>query len=100
MMWSRRRLLQASVLAAAGGALPLVARGEKMKGPRYVVVLFQRGGVDGVYTLDPKSKADVGPKVDVPYDANQIVDAGGLQFGPHYAKLARWAPKMAVLRGV
>lgn len=104
MPWTRRRLLQASTLALGGGFLTapdVLARPTgPLKGPRYVVMLFLRGGVDGVYTTDPKSRADVGPKVDVPYDANQIVDAGGLQFGPHWKKLARWAPQMAVLRGV
>jgi hypothetical protein len=104
MPWTRRHLLHASSLALGGALLPgasVLARPHgPLKGPRYVVVLFLRGGVDGVYSTDPKTKADVGDKVDVPYGANDIVDAGGLQFGPHWKRLARWAPQMAVVRGV
>jgi uncharacterized protein (DUF1501 family) len=81
-------------------AAPAGARRNPIVGPRYVVVLFLRGGMDGVYTTDPKTRAEVAAKVDVPYNANEIVDAGGLQFGPHYAKMKRWAGKMAVLHGV
>jgi hypothetical protein len=102
MLWTRRRWIQTAALGLAGATLPSVAlaRRDKLTGPRYVVVLFLRGGMDGVYTTDPKTRADVAAKVDVPYNANEIVDAGGLQFGPHYAKMKRWAGKMAVVHGV
>lgn len=102
-MFTRRQLMQASALSLLGAGIPRVFAGDppgKLIGPRYVVVLFLRGGMDGVYTTDPKSRADVDARVDVPYNANDIVDAGGLQFGPHFAKLKRWAGKMAIVRGV
>jgi hypothetical protein len=102
MPWTRRRWLKTAALGALGAGLSTtaLARREKIVGPRYVVVMFLRGGMDSVYTTDPKSRADVAAKVDVPYGANEIVDAGGLQFGPHYAKMKRWAGKMAVVHGV
>ncbi len=69
-------------------------------GPRYFVTLFLRGGIDGVYTIDPKTRADVDADVDVPYGVDSIVDAGNVQFGPHFAKLKPWANKMAVVKGL
>src|SRR4051812_4180115 len=99
---SRRRLLQASVAACAVGALPRALRAEsstpaKKSGARYFVTIFLRGGIDAVYTTDPKVRADVDAKVDVPYGANAIVDTGKMPFGPHFRPLAKWAPEMAVV---
>jgi hypothetical protein len=68
--------------------------------PRYFVTVFLRGGIDAVYTTDPKTRSEVDADVDVPYGANDIVDAGKMQFGPHFRPLARWAPELAVVRGV
>ncbi len=68
--------------------------------PRYFVTFFLRGGLDAVTTTDPKSKADVQKDVDVPYDRNAIIDAGALQFGPHFKGLERWAKHMAIVRGI
>lgn len=80
--------------------LPAASGCWSRRGPRYFVTLFLRGGIDPVYTTDPKVRADVDADVDVPYTANEIVAAGPLAFGPHFKALATWAPKMAVVRGV
>ncbi|MDP2341919.1 MAG: DUF1501 domain-containing protein [Deltaproteobacteria bacterium] len=69
-------------------------------GPRYFVTFFLRGGIDPVYTVDPKVRSEVEAKVDVPYGADQIVDTGGVPFGPHFKPLAKWANQMAIVRGV
>ena len=101
---SRRHLLRGALASCILGGLPR-ARAEgsgkqKRKAPRYFVTVFLRGGVDAVYTMDPKVKADVESNVDVPYGANAIVDTGKMPFGPHFRSLARWAPEMAILRGI
>lgn len=98
---NRRQMLVGSAVSFLGAGLPFArARSEKLVGPRYVVVLFLRGGMDAVYTTDPKTRAAVDSRVDVPYGPAEIVDAGALQFGPHFARMKRWAPRMAVVRGV
>jgi uncharacterized protein (DUF1501 family) len=102
-MWTRRRFVAATAASWILAGLPR-ARGEAKKAPtkapRYFVTFFLRGGMDAVYTFDPKTRADVEAKVDVPYAANDILDAGPLQFGPHFKPLTKWAKDMSVVRGI
>ncbi|MEO8699413.1 MAG: DUF1501 domain-containing protein [Kofleriaceae bacterium] len=65
---------------------------------RYWVLILLSGGHDTIYTTDPKTTGDVDAMVTLPTD-NQITDTV-VRFGPHFAPLARWAPKVAVLNGV
>lgn len=103
--WTRRGFLsQAGALMCAATGLrgaPALARSPgPLKGPRYFVVVFLRGGMDGVYTVDPKLRSQVSPGVDVPYSANEIIDTGSLIFGPHFKGLKDWASQMSVVHGV
>ncbi len=99
----RRRFLSRAVrLAAAGacfGGLPRALAAKPPVGPRYVVSLFLRGGIDAVYTTDPKTRADVDRDVDVPYPPSSIVD-GAIPLGPHFAPLSRFTKDMAIVRGL
>src|SRR3979409_984045 len=102
MKLTRRQVMTASAASFLLAGLPR-ARGQtdvKRKAPRYFVTVFLRGGIDAVYTTDPKTKKDVEANVDVPYDVGSIVDGGPIQFGPHFRPFQKWASKMAVLRGV
>jgi hypothetical protein len=58
------------------------------------------GGIDGVLTLDPKTRAEVEPWVDVPYGSSDIIDAGGLPLGPLAERLAPFSHDMVVLKGI
>lgn len=58
------------------------------------------GGFDSILTVDPKTKSEIEPWVDNPVRPADIVEAGGLRLGPHFAPLAPWASRMAVLHGV
>jgi hypothetical protein len=101
--FTRRQFVAASAASWLCAGLPRAhakGRGNAGNGPRYFVTLFLRGGIDAVYTLDPKRKGEVEDRVDVPYEGNDIVDAGEIQFGPHFEPLKKWAPKMAIVRGV
>lgn len=103
MLLSRRRFVAATASSWLCAGLPrsfAQSTPGKQRGPRYFVTFFLRGGIDPVYTVDPKTRGEVADKVDVPYGANDIVDGGAMGFGPHFQKLQKWAPKMAVLRGV
>lgn len=97
-MFHRRDFLRLSAATWLLSGLPR-AHAEPRRGPRYVVSIFLRGGIDAVYTTDPKTRADVDPDVDVPYDANAIVD-GPIPLGPHFAGLSAWTKKMAIVRGI
>lgn len=68
--------------------------------PRYWVHIIATGGIDTVYTTDPRARSDVAPGVDVPYPADKIVTAGNLTLGPHFAALAPLADRLTVVNGV
>ncbi len=98
-MWTRRdiaRLGLASCLMAGAPRLALAAP----RGPRYFVIIMLRGGVDAVYTADPKVRAEVDSRVDVPYEPSSIVETGGVPLGPHFEALKPWGERLGVLRGV
>jgi uncharacterized protein (DUF1501 family) len=100
-MLTRRQFVAATAGSWICAGLPKAfAKGAHHRGPRYFVTLFLRGGIDPVYTMDPKLKSEVEPRVDVPYDGNAIVDAGAMQLGPHFKALKKWSSKMAIVRAV
>ncbi len=101
-MWNRRKFLALGLSTWGLSGLPRIAEAARVeeRGPRYVVVLMLRGGVDGVYAFDPKTRRDVDSSVDVPYLPNEIVSAGNLQFGPHFAALAPFVDDLAVVKGL
>jgi uncharacterized protein (DUF1501 family) len=104
-MWTRRQVLSLGIAGWAlsqglpRSALAAAPRREPRR-PRYYLIVTPGGGMDSVYTTDPKTRTEVEDWVDVPYGANQIVNAGAYPLGPHFAPLARWAPRMAILNGV
>jgi uncharacterized protein (DUF1501 family) len=65
--------------------------------PRFYLQLIPDGGMDAVYTIDPKSRADVEPDIDAPFKAHEIVDAQGIRLAPTFKALAPWAPRLAVV---
>jgi hypothetical protein len=112
-MLTRRRLLETAVatsvlsglrisglLGGAPGVRAQSATKSSFEPPRYFVTVFLRGGVDAVYTTDPKLRSEVAANVDVPYGADAIVDVGEMRFGPHFRPLAKWAAELAVVRGI
>jgi len=99
-MLTRRDTLRLSAASWLLAGVPRALAEPALTGPRYFVTLFLRGGIDGVLTLDPKTRADVDAKVDVPYGPDQIVDAGTLQLGPQLSGLKPWASKLAIVKGI
>jgi len=97
----RRRFL--SGLAAGLASLTVVPRLSRATArPRtpYHLFVLLGGGIDAILSLDPKTKREVDPSVDLPYDARSIHSTGELAFGPNMVSLAPWAGRAAVLRGV
>jgi hypothetical protein len=110
-MISRRSLLRMTAGAVAGALIGTTARtvvstvaaapapGATKKRPRYLVILHLGGGPDSILTLDPKNPSDVVSWVDNPV-AKGNVQSGGVPLGAHFAPLATWSSKMAVVHGV
>lgn len=101
----RRRLLgllRAGAVAAAAWPL-LRTRGTRAAGavgtarPRFYLQIIPQGGMDAIYSTDPKPPAEVDRGIDVPFPAKDIVEAGGVRLGPGFRKLARWVPRLAVV---
>jgi hypothetical protein len=113
MMWSRRQFLQVSAAGLAlanlrckgGGrsAAPLPTAGPVAKprsGPRYIVILDPDGGPDAILTTNPRTRDQVNAEVDLPYGPEGVVEVGGIKLGPHFAPLAPFAKRMAIVNGV
>ena len=101
--WKRRDIFKLGLSSLAFSQISCGARPRRpvsTERPRYHVVVLLSGGIDPIYTTDPKVRAEVESGVDLPYQANEIVDAGDFQLGPHFAPLARWSKRMAILNGV
>ncbi len=65
--------------------------------PRFYLQIIPCGGMDAVYTTDPKTAKEVSKGIDVPYAASAISDAGGLRLAPSFKALARWSSRLAVV---
>lgn len=107
-MLARRHFLSgvaiacATTLAArarAEGGVRLCAKTSR-DSARYFVQIALGGGIDSVYTTDPKVKGDIEGRVDVPYGPSAIVEADGHRFGPHFAKLRPFAKRLTIVNGV
>lgn len=103
----RRDFLAAVAGGVAGALCARFVRGTALADtaptrppPRYWILMVPPGGVDPIWTTDPKTRRSVATGVDVPYEPRQIVEAGGLRFGPHFAALAPRADRLGVLNGV
>jgi hypothetical protein len=111
-MWTRRPLLAgagAGLLAslldpaldpAAGRIAAARTSGTSAKGPRYWLCIVPAGGMDAIYTTDPRTRDQVASGVDVPYRPADIVEAAGTRLGPLFRGLSAWAPRLAILNGV
>jgi hypothetical protein len=97
---NRRRYLQLALAGAIGFcAAPLRRRAlaESRARPRFYLQIIPGGGIDSIFTTDPKTTKDVDSGLDVPYAATDIVEAQGVRLGPTFAQLARWAPRLAIV---
>lgn len=100
----RRRALK--LLAAGGATLGLASIADRFVRtasaatdvhPRFYLQIIPIGGMDAVYTADPKTLKEVDKGIDVPYAANAIVDSGGLRLGPSFRALAKWSSRLAIV---
>jgi uncharacterized protein (DUF1501 family) len=99
---TRRTLLKLAGALALAQGLPvrhLWARPRRARA-RYFVQLQLAGGIDAIYTTDPRVAAEVDSRVDVPYGPEAIVEVGHMRLGPHLAGLAPVCDRLAILNGV
>ena len=100
-MIGRRRFLQYLLATSAAAAVYRPQRAWAASGKaRYVVGIYQRGGIDAIWSTDPKEPRDVATGVDLQYKSAEIVGTKDLRFGPHYKALVPWASRIAVIRGI
>lgn len=108
-MWTRRDVLSLGLLTGASWSLSTGLPRRTLAQPaaprttpraRYTCIILLSGGIDPVYTLDPKLRDEVEAEVDLPYAPEAIVSSGEVKLGPHFAPLVRHAGKMAIVRGV
>lgn len=105
--FTRRQLLKVG-LTSVGTAMAMpslsaaarLARPAGRTPPRYFLTVLMNGGVDPIYTFDPKTRREVESWVDVPYGAGDISSSGNLLLGPHVASAAPIASKLSVIRNV
>src|SRR4051812_38972212 len=107
---TRRDLLRAGFSAVTLAALPHCSlntprrQTRASRGPRYFCSILLLGGIDPVYTFDPKTRGEVEPWVDIPYPSNDISSLGDIPIGPHLAPLRPQSnlpsTPIALVRGV
>lgn len=104
MIWSRRQFLQLGASSLALASLQCRKRAQPAppatRVPRYVVILYLDGGIDPIFTLNPKTRDELASEVDAPVSAGDIVESGAIRLGPHFAPLAPWASRMAIVNGI
>jgi hypothetical protein len=93
------KLLCSSAFVAAAAPLVRVRRAHasSVTSPRFYLQIIPQGGMDAIYTTDPKTVAQVDPGIDVPFAPGAIVETSGMQLGPSFKKLAPWAARLAVV---
>jgi hypothetical protein len=101
----RRDLLRGAAAAALIAALPRPARAGHVeakpgKRPRMLIHILLQGGIDAIWTTDPKRKGELAEKLDLPYEESAILTQGGMRAGPLMAPLAPYLPRMAIVNGV
>lgn len=97
----RRRFLGGLAVGLASlTVVPRLSRATALRRTPYHLFVLLGGGIDAILSLDPKTRTEVDPSVDLPYDARSIHATGELAFGPNMVSLAPWAGRAAVLRGV
>lgn len=86
---------------ATGATLALSrARAATTPGPRILIQVFLKGGMDAVLTTDPKTRREVAPEIDVPYGEGEIHALGPHRVGPLLAPLGRHLSRAAIVNGV
>ncbi len=68
--------------------------------PRYFVFVFLSGGIDAVHTTDPKTRAEVGADIDIPYKPGAIKELGTHRVGPHLAMMGDAVKDLTIINGV
>jgi hypothetical protein len=107
MVCTRRGFLSRAALTGGALVLPsglysLVGGGcaptsTARRTDHYFVFYFLVGGWDLMFVSDPVDRKD---GFFIPYDDNDIVDAGGVRLGPAMKPLLPWASRLGILKGI
>jgi hypothetical protein len=103
---SRRAFVSALGAAGLAGCLPRAARRAPPRraasrgAPRNLVQIFLPGGIDEMLGFNPKATGEARRGIAPTYSPAELLTAGGRAFGPSLRPLARFLPRMQVIRGV
>jgi uncharacterized protein (DUF1501 family) len=86
-------------LGTCRGPTPDAER-RRVNRPRYIVTILLTGGMDAIWTTDPRERAEIEPGIDLPYPSSAIIEAGALKLGPHLAAFVPVAQRLTVINGV
>ena len=104
LMFARRDLLKLFAVGSIGSLIQTKPSAAKQvvsaDRPRYFIFIYLQGGIDAIYTTDPKTRADVEAGVDVPYKPEEITTIGGRRVGPHLAMLGDAVKDLTIINGV
>lgn len=98
----RRSFVQLSAAMIGLSRFPMTVKASSVaaRGPRYLMVFFLPGGIDSIYTFEPKTKSEVETWVDVPYPSNDIFTSGSIIGGPHLKPIQAHLGRFNVIRGI
>ncbi|XYH97105.1 DUF1501 domain-containing protein [Sorangium sp. So ce1128] len=70
------------------------------RGPSKLVVLFLAGGMDDLYSVDPKEPSQVKKGILPVFAASDLVTHGSLRLAPGWSCLQPYLPRMQVISGI
>lgn len=102
---NRRDLLKLLAAGSIGSLIPSPGGARSTRHhpddrARYFVLVHLSGGIDAVFTTDPRVKSDVASGVDVPYRADAISSFGDHVVGPHLALAGDAVKQLTIINGV
>lgn len=103
MTMDRRSLLSSLSALAAAAALPrarTAAAATTAKRPSRYLQLCIAGGMDALYSFDPKEPSQVDRRVVVPYKPDKIVHTKHHKLAPYMSPLAGQAERFALVNGI
>lgn len=104
-MMDRRTVLKIMQAAAVTGAAWPLLREKRARAaapahrsrPRFYLQIIPSGGMDAIFTTDPKKAREVDNGIDVPFGSHKIIEAHGVRLGPKFGALGRWVPHVAMV---
>ena len=104
MTLSRREMCGTLLATTAMALTPRWARAarptKRRNGPSKLLVVHLGGGMDDLFSVDPKQKTEVKPKIGPLFTASDLTTHKNIRLAPAWKPLAPYVSRMQVLLGV